>query len=177
MRLAGILLVGFGVLAVLGSVAGQVTSLAAGVFLVLAGWRLARTDAWGKPRLPMPFEQVRAVAQASDSKEVEEAGVPLSMFCVLHAREHLHRMLEIDHTVRSLGWDVLDTYGIVADRIGYYVGCGWRGMKASSEAAAEELARHGVTPDEVHVYPRDEEAGVWAKRVAEGYYAGSDPHC
>ena len=100
----------------------------------------------------------------------------LALVCLLHPRDHIARMEEIDAIAKRLGWDEIDTYGIVVDHVGYTVGCGWFADKPSVESAREELAKHGVAATECEVIPQEEFVAARAKRQAEGYYDDMDIH-
>lgn len=100
----------------------------------------------------------------------------LTLVCLLHPRQHVKRMEEIDRAVQQLGWCELETYGIVVDKIGYYVGCTWVAEKVSIASAREELDRNGILPSEYEVCPTTEYPAARAKRVAEGYYDDMDCH-
>jgi hypothetical protein len=100
----------------------------------------------------------------------------LTLFCLIHPRQDVERMEEIERIVEDLGWQEAFTYGIVIGKLGYYVGCEWTGEKQSPEAALAELAAQGVSPNECLVCTHEEAEVVRCKRRAEGYYDDMDIH-
>jgi|GEM_PF-5076168 len=94
----------------------------------------------------------------------------LTLFCTLLPRQHINRMEEISRVVQTLGWEGMEIYGIIIDRVGYDVYCSWWSEKESAQVALQELAQFGITSDEILICLRQEEDAVRQKRRLEGYY-------
>jgi hypothetical protein len=100
----------------------------------------------------------------------------LNLFCLIHPKQDVRHMEEIDRIVKGLGWLEADTYAIVIDSLGYYIGCEWSGEKQSPDAAVAELTARGVLPNEYLICAREEADAVRLKRRAEGYFDDIDFH-